>query len=60
MVVTQKIDELVVLWRQAVGIEIFSTPIFRQVYTDPVLTLFIARMSVAHGRHRVASDSSHG
>ena len=48
------------LWRQAVSIEIFSTSVFRQVHTDPVLTLFIVRMNVAHERRQVTSDGIRG
>ena len=48
------------LWRRAVSIEIFSTSVFRQSHTDPVLTLFIARMNVAHERRQVTSDGSRG
>ena len=38
--------------------EIFAASVFRQV--NPVLTLFIHRMNVAHERRQVTSDGSRG
>jgi hypothetical protein len=53
----KKIHEFPLSRWQAVRVKIFSTPVISEKHADPVLSRFIARLSVAHERRWISNDT---